>query len=284
MDIFLVETILNGILLAGILALLALGLNLIFGVVDVVWLAYAELMMVGMYTMYGAYSVLGLPLIVAFPVAILAVGALGALVHVLVIAPLLGKDPINQLLATGGLLFFLQSAATLLFGTEYRNIGISLPPLEIGGIDLSTTRLLSFGVAITASLALYLFLSRTYLGTAIKAIAQDRGVVQLMGVDARRIYLITSAIGGALAGLAACLLSLEFDVHPFVGTSFGPLLFIICVLGGLGSLKGGLVGAIMVSQSVALGGYFLTNELAYVITFFLFILIMFVRPKGLFAK
>lgn len=284
MDIFLLEAAINGILLAGVLALLALGLNLIFGVVDVVWLAYAELMMVGMYAVFWGYDIMDWPLLLAFAVAIVIVGILGALIHFLVISPLLGKEPINQLLATGGLLFFLQSAATLFFGTEYYNLGISIPPLEIAGLYISSTRLFSFGVAIAAALLLYLFMSRTYLGTAIKAVSQDRNIVSLMGVNSRRIYMITSAIGGALAGLAACLLSLEFDVHPFVGNSFGPLLFIICVLGGLGSLKGGFVGALVVSQAIALGGYLFTTEIAYVITFGLFIVIMFFKPKGLFAR
>lgn len=284
MDIFVVETIINGLLLAGVLALLALGLNLIFGVVDVVWLAYAELVMVGMYAVLWSHSVLGLPLLLAFALSIVAIGVLGALIHVLIIAPLLGREPINQLLATGGLLFFLQSAATLIFGTEYRNLGVSLPPINIGDMFISSTRLLSFAVAVIASLLLYLFLSKTYLGTAVKAVAQDRDIVRLMGVDSRRIYIVTSAIGGGLAGLAACLLSLEFDIHPFVGNSFGPILFIICVLGGLGSLAGGFVGAFIISQSIALGGYFLTSELAYLITFGLFILVMFIRPQGLFAR
>lgn len=284
MDIFLVEAAINGILLAGVLALLALGLNLIFGVVDVVWLAYAELMMVGMYAVFWAYGIMGWPLLLAFVTSIVIVAILGALIHLLVISPLLGKEPINQLLATGGLLFFLQSASTLFFGTEYYNLGISVPPVEIAGLYISSTRLYSFAVAIAAGLLLYLFMSRTYLGTAVKAVSQDREIVSLMGVDSRRIYMLTSAIGGALAGLAACLLSLEFDVHPFVGNSFGPLLFIICVLGGLGSLTGGFVGALIVSQSIALGGYLFTTEISYVMTFGLFIVIMFFRPKGLFSK
>ncbi|CAN7569305.1 branched-chain amino acid ABC transporter permease [Rhizobium sp. LjRoot30] len=284
MDMFLVEAFINGLLLAGVLGLLALGLNLIFGVVDVVWLSYAELAMVGTYGVFWTYSVLGWPLLLSFAAAIALCGVLGALIHYLIISPLLDKEPLNQLLATGGLLFFLQSMATLLFGTEFRNLGLVVPPIEIADMYISTVRAISFGVAVVASLGLYFFLSRTYLGTAIKAIAQDRDVMSLMGVNPRRLYLITSALGGGLAGLAACLLSLEFDIHPFAGNSYGPLLFIICVLGGLGSLIGGLVAALLVSEAVALGGYFLTNELAYVIAFGLFVIVMFIRPKGLFAK
>ena len=203
MDIYLLETIINGILLGGVLALLALGLNLIFGVIDVVWIAYADIVMCGMYLIYYLNAELHWPLLLACAVAIAWVAALGVLVHVLIIAPILGSAPINQLLATGGLLFFLQSFATLLFGTDFRNIGVRLPIIRLSGIYISSARLLAFAVAVAGAIALYFFLKRTFIGTAIRAIAQDRDIVGLMGVDQRHIYLVTSAIGGALAGLAA---------------------------------------------------------------------------------
>ena len=203
MDIYLLEAIINGILLGGVLALLALGLNLIFGVIDVVWIAYADIVMCGMYLIYYLNVEFGWPLLITCAVAIAWVAALGVLVHVLIIAPILGSAPINQLLATGGLLFFLQSFATLLFGTDFRNIGVRLPILRLGGVYISSARLLAFAVAGAGAITLFLFLKRTFVGTAIRAIAQDRDIVGLMGVDQRQIYLVTSAIGGALAGLSA---------------------------------------------------------------------------------
>src|SRR5262249_35929310 len=126
MDMFLLEAAINGRLLAGVLALLTLGLNLIFGVIDVVWIAYADLVMCGMYAVYWLFAVYGWPLPLAFAVSVLGVAALGMMVHVLIIAPILSSAPINQLLATGGLLYFLQSFATLLFTTDFRNIGVRL--------------------------------------------------------------------------------------------------------------------------------------------------------------
>ena len=129
-DIYLLEALINGLLLGGVLALLALGLNLIFGVIDVVWICYAELIMLGMYGMYFMFSVYHLPFLVAAVICIAGVGVLGVLLHVLVIAPLLGAAPINQLLATGGVLFFLQSFATVMFGIDFRNLGIRLPVLR----------------------------------------------------------------------------------------------------------------------------------------------------------
>jgi len=284
MDIYLLEAVVNGVLLGGVLALLALGLNLIFGVIDVVWIAYADLVMCGMYGVYWLHAYFGWPLALACVAAIVGVALLGLLVHLLIIAPVLGSAPINQLLATGGLLYFLQSFATLLFGTDFRNIGVRLPVIELGEIFISYARLIAFAAALLGATALYFFLKRSYLGTAIRAISQDREVMGLMGVDQRRIYLITSAIGGALAGLAACLLALQYDVHPFIGNTFGPLTFMICVLGGLGNMLGGFIAAFIISQIIAIGGYYSSTELSYVLAFTLFIVLMIARPRGILAR
>jgi branched-chain amino acid transport system permease protein len=283
-DIYLLEALINGILLGGVLALLALGLNLIFGVIDVVWICYVELVMLGMYGMYFLYATFHLPFLLAALICIAGVGGLGMLLHILVIAPLLGAAPINQLLATGGVLFFLQSLATVAFGIDFRNLGIRLPILEVSGMYLSYARLLACGAALAGMVLLYLFLARTYTGTAIRAIAQDRQIMPLMGVDTRRIYLITSLIGGALAGLAACLLVLQYDIHPFVGLTFGPITFMICVLGGLGNMFGGFIAAFIFAEIIEVSGLYLDLEWGYVFAFAFFIVMMFARPRGLIAR
>ena len=283
-DIFLLEAVISGILLGGVLALLSLGLNLVFGVIDVVWICYAELIMLGMYAMYYLYTIYHAPIWVAAAACVLAVGVLGVILHVLVIAPLLGAAPINQLLATGGVLFFLQSAATVLFGIEFKNLGLRLPVLKVSGMFVSYSRLLAFVAALLGMVLVYLLLTRTYTGTAIRAIAQDRQIMPLMGVDSRRIYLITSALGGALAGLAACLLVLQYDVHPFVGLSFGPITFLICVLGSLGNFVGGFAAAFLFAEIISVGGLYLDLEWGYVFAFAFFIVMMFVRPEGLMAR
>jgi branched-chain amino acid transport system permease protein len=280
-DSFLLEAIVNGLLFGGVLALLALGLNLIFGVIDVVWICYAELIMIGMYTVYFLYSVYGVPLFIAFAACVLLVALLGLLLHYLVIRPILGAEPINQLLVTGGVLFFLQAVATLAFGIDFRNLGLSLPSVMLGQIFLPLSRIYACGTALVAMLAVWLFLKKTYLGTAIRAISQDRAIMPLMGVDAGRIYLITSAIGGGLAGLGACLLVLQYDVHPAIGLTFGPITFMVCVMGGLGNLIGGFIAAFIFAQFISVGGYFFELEWGYVMAFVFFIGMMFLRPQGL---
>ena len=284
LDIYLLEAVVNGVLFGGLLALLALGLNLIFGVIDVVWICYAELVMFGMYAMYYLNTVFGVPYFAAATLSILGVAAMGAVLHRVVISPLLGTEPINQLLATGGVLFFLQSLATVAFGIDFRNLGIRMPPLEIGGLFVSWPRLLAFIAAVLGMALIFLFLTRTFTGTAIRAIAQDRQIMTLMGVDSRRIYLITSALGGALAGLAACLLVLQYDVHPFIGLSFGPITFLICVLGGLGNFVGGFIASFIFAEIISVGGLYLDLEWGYVFAFVFFIVMMFVRPAGLLAR
>src|SRR5215472_4370244 len=283
-DVYLLEALVNGVLLGGVFALLALGLNLVFGVIDVVWICYAELIMLGMYGMYFLYTVYNVPFPLAGLICIGGVAILGVLLHIAVIQPLLGTPPINQLLATGGVLFFLQSAATVMFGIDFRNLGIRLPVLDIADMFISYSRLLAFIAALTGMIVLYLFLARSYTGTAIRAIAQDRQIMPLMGVDSRRIYLITSGIGGALAGLAACLLVLQYDVHPFVGLTFGPITFLICVLGSLGNFAGGFVAAFVFAGIISVGGLYLDLEWGYVFAFAFFIVMMFVRPEGLMAR
>ena len=283
-DIYLLEALINGVLLGGVLALLSLGLNLIFGVIDVVWICYAELIMLGMYGMYFLYTVYHAPIWLAAVVCIVGVAVLGVILHVLVIAPLLGAAPINQLLATGGVLFFLQSAATVLFGIEFKNLGLRLPVLKVAGMFVSYARLLAFVAALIGMVLVYLWLTRTYTGTAIRAIAQDRQIMPLMGVDSRRIYLVTSALGGGLAGLAACLLVLQYDVHPFVGLSFGPITFLICVLGSLGNVVGGFVAAFVFAEIISVGGLYLDLEWGYVFAFAFFIAVMFVRPEGMMVR
>jgi branched-chain amino acid transport system permease protein len=282
--IFLVEAAVNGLLLGGVLALLALGLNLIFGVIDIVWIAYVDLVMICMYAVYFLVQVYGWPIWIG-SLASVGLGALlGVGVHLLIIAPILGSAPINQLLATGGLLFFLQSFATFLWTTDHRSVRVTLPTLEIGGMFLSFARLIAFVVALLVMLGLYLFLRHAYVGTAIRAVSQDRDAMALMGANPRAIYVVTSAVGGALAGVAAALLIIQYSVHPFFGAAFGPLTFMICVLGGLGNMVGAFVASFIMSEVISIGGVMWSTEMGYVIAFVFFVVMIFARPGGILGR
>ena len=283
LDIFFVEALLNGLLLAGLLALLALGLNLIFGVIDVVWICYAELVMIGMYGVFYAHKVFGLPYPVAALLAIIGIAAAGALLHYIIISPVLDQAPINQLLVTGGVLFFLQAAATMVFGIDFKNVGIRLGSANVADMSFSWARILTFVIALVGMLGLWLFLTRTYIGTAIRAIAQDRQIMPLMGVDQKRIYLVTSAVGGGLAGLASSLMALQYDIYPQIGLQFGPLIFMITVLGGLGNMIGGFVASFIIAMFIAVGSSCLHTEWGYAVAFLFFMIVIFIKPQGLFG-
>jgi len=282
--IFLAEAAVNGLLLGGVLALLALGLNLIFGVIDIVWIAYVDLVMICMYAVYFLVQVYGWPIWFGSLVSVGLGALLGVGVHLLIISPILGSAPINQLLATGGLLFFLQSFATFLWTTDHRSVRVTLPTLEIGGMFLSFARLIAFAVALLVMLGLYLFLRHTYVGTAIRAVSQDRDAMALMGANPRAVYLVTSAVGGALAGVAAALLILQYSVHPFFGAAFGPLTFMICVLGGLGNMVGAFIASFIMSEVISIGGVVWSTEMGYVIAFVFFVVMIFARPGGILGK
>ncbi len=279
----LAQAALNGVLLAGVLALLALGLNLIFGVIDIIWIAYVDIVTLCMYVVYFLVTGHGWPVWTAGLAAVGLGVLLGAGVHLLVITPILSSPPVNQLLATGGLLFFIQSFATFLWTTDERSLPLTLPVLQVGGIFVPFARLIAFGVALLAVLGLYLFLTRTYMGTAIRAVSQEREAMRLMGADPQRVYVLTSAVGGALAGLAAGLLILQYPVHPYFSTTFGPITFMICALGGLGNMVGALAAALILSEIIAVGGVMVSSEMGYVVAFVVFIVLMFVRPGGILA-
>jgi branched-chain amino acid transport system permease protein len=218
----------------------------------------------------------------------LAAVGLGALlgigVHLLIITPILGSAPVNQLLATGGLLFFLQSFATFLWTTDHKSVRLSLPSWEFAGIFLPFTRVIPFAISIIAVVALYLFLTRTFIGTAIRAVSQDRDAMALMGASPQRIYIVTSAVGGLMAGLAGALLIFQYSVHPFFGGQFGPLTFMICVLGGLGNMVGAFIASFIMSEIISVSGVIWSTEMGYVIAFVVFIVMIFARPGGILAK
>ena len=282
--IFLAEAAVNGVLLGGILALLALGLNLIFGVIDIVWICYVDLVTLCMYAVYFLVQVYGWPVWLGGLFAVGLGALLGIAVHLLIISPILGSAPVNQLLATGGLLFFIQSFATFLWTTDHKTVRLALPSWEIGGIFVPATRLIPFAISIVAMLALYLFLTRTYIGTAIRAVAQDREAMALMGANPQRIYVVTSAVGGLMAGLAGALLVFQYSVHPFFGGQFGPLTFMICVLGGLGNMVGAFVASFVMSEIISIAGVVWSTEMGYVIAFVVFIVMIFARPGGILTR
>ena len=279
----LLNSLINGILLGGVLALLAFGMNLIFGVVKILHMAYGQCVMLGMYVIYTLVVPLGMPLLLACLISLPVMGFVGFLLQMFVINPLLKAkaNPLTQLLALAGLTIVFENMAQVIWGAELRGINIQLPLIHIGSIFLRTSNLIAFAGALLTLLGLYLFLNRTYLGLAVRSIAQDLDSARLMGINQRAIYYLTMAVGGLLTALIAAFFSPIYAVHPHFGGSFTMMAFIIVVLGGMGNMLGGFIGAFIIGIVTSLSAALTSTEIADIITLVIFIAVILVRPQGL---
>ena len=279
----LLNSIVNGILLGGVLALLAFGMNLIFGVVKIIHLAYGQCVMLGMYVVYTLTVPAHIPVILSCIIALPVMGIVGLLLQLLVINPLLKAkaNPLTQLLALAGLTIVVENAAQVIWGADLRGINIQLPLISIGNVFLRTSNLIAFFGALLTLWGLYLFLNRTYLGLAIRSIAQDLDSARLMGINPRMVYFITMAAGGILTGVIAAFFSPIYAVHPHFGGSFTMMAFIIVVLGGMGNLLGGFIGAFIIGVVTSVSAAITSTEIADIVALVIFIAVILVRPQGL---
>lgn len=284
MDIFF-QLIVNGLLLGGAYTIISLGLTLIFGVVRVVNFAHGEFLMIGMYLVYLLFGHLGLhPYIGLVPVAILLF-ALGALAQKVVIEPLLDAGEEIQIFATVGMSTMLLNLALLIFGADVFRVHVTFgtASLAVGPISLVSGQVITFVVAIALAVLLHLFMHRTYLGRALRAVAQHRYAAMLMGVNVKFVYIIAFGLGSAFVGVAAGLLAPQYPVFPTVGTYFVLTAFVIVVLGGMGDLYGAVAGSMIIGVVDTLAGYYISPDLKEVVYFGIFLLILTLRPSGLFG-
>jgi len=281
----LLHVLVIGLLLGGIYGLVALGLNLIFGVIRIVNFAHGELVMLGMYGAYVCYAVLKLEPYVAALLVVPALFVIGVLVYRLVLQPLHGESSM-QIFATFALLVILQNVVLALTRGE----GYSVPSkaanltLEVGDIRVTLSRLAIFVAVTVAAVTLDVFLKRTMTGKSIRAVTQDRAAARLMGINVERTFLITFGIGAALAGLAGVLLSPIYTLSPGIGGNFILAAFAVVVLGGLGSVAGAYFGGMIVGLVEAFAGYYIDPELKQAIWFLIFLAVLVVRPTGLFGQ
>jgi branched-chain amino acid transport system permease protein len=271
----------NGILYGGGLALLAVGMNLIFGVLNVIHLAYGQCVMVALYAVYVFAVLLHLPLLVSSVIAVGISGLVALLIHAAVVNPLLKAPLINQLLALAGVMIVLENIVLAVFGSDYLGIQISFPVFSVGDVYIRISSLVPFGVGIATLALLWLFLNRTYTGLAIRAIVQDRDMAELMGVRTGRVYWITFGIGGILAGVVAACFAPIYTVHPHFGAGFTLTAFVIVVLGGLGNLLGGTIAAFLIGVISQVTGVVFTSEIGEILVYAIFVIFILFRPQGL---
>ncbi len=275
------SAVINGLLHGGLLALMAFGMNLMFGVVKVIHLAYGQVIMVGLYLIYVFVTIYGLSFIAACIVSSVLIAVLSILIYLVIVRPLLDAPHINQLLALAGLWVILENACLAIFGASYKAINIRLPVINIGDLYLSGGNLIGAVVGILILGILYFFLNKTFLGTAIKSISQDPEIASTLGVNPRVIYLITFAIGGILAGISAACFMPIYSVYPQFGGAFTLMAFIIVIVGGMGNLLGGSLAAFLIGVVTSVVSTLYDTEIGHIVALFLCLLIIIFRPQGL---
>jgi branched-chain amino acid transport system permease protein len=277
----------SGLLIGGVYALIALGLNIVFGTMRVINFAQGTLLMAGMFIVYWLWELGGVHPYLSPLVTVPVLFGLGYLVQHAIVSPLLARErarePMSVLLATLGLALVLENVALLFFSADFKTVqtDVSLATFKLGGVIVSVPRLVGLGAMALTCLGLYLFFTRTDLGRAVRATGQDREAARLMGINDFRIFGIAYGLSAALMGIAAAVLVPFFYVHPGVGTSFLLKVFVIVVLGGIGSMPGAAVGGLLVGMIEGIVGLYVQAAVAQIVLFGVFVAILFARPSGL---
>lgn len=282
LTVFLQQT-LNGIILGCIYALIALGLSLIFGILETANFAHGEFYMVGAFIGFFSSSLLGLPFFISILVAMAGMAVLGAVIERVVFRPIVGKPLINSMLLSFGLSTALANLALFLFKPDPRKIesGLSEFHFDICGIFMTAERLSILVLCVVLVCLLSWFIQYTKTGKSMRAIAQDRTAAELAGINVRRIYSVTFAISGALAAAAGTMVGAMFYVQPDMGLAVTLKSFIIITLGGIGQIKGVIFAAILIGLVESLGGGFISYAYKDAYPFILMLLLFILKPEGL---
>lgn len=281
------QSIINGLLIGGVYALVAVGLTIIFGVMGIVNFAQGEYLMIGMYITWllTTYVVATSPYWMIFIVAPLMF-LIGVGIYKLTVSRVVGKGDELYILLTIGTSVLLQNGALLIFSADYRSIDSAIKgaALQFGELSIPTGRFIACVVAVLLVLLFNFFLNRTDLGRQMRACGESQEIGQLLGINPERTYAIAFGLGIALAGIAGLLLSPIFYIFPRIGVMFNTTAFVVVVLGGMGNVVGALLGGLIIGVMEALTGSFIALDLSQLGTFFIFLLMLFFRPYGLFGK
>ncbi|SIS17602.1 branched-chain amino acid ABC transporter permease [Natronorubrum thiooxidans] len=269
------------ILLGGIYGLVALGLTMIFGVMDVINFAHGALMVVGMYAVWWMTNGLGLNPFLTIPIAVALLFVFGVLIHLTTIAPIIDASQENQLIVTFGVLLIIVSTIEIAFSADPQSLDIDLGSVGIAGIYLPEGQLYALVFAILAVIVSWAFLQYTQLGRAIRGTADNRDAAQYVGINVPRIDYLTFGLGAALAGLAGAVIPLFQQINPHLGDAYLINAFVIVVLGGLGSFPGALLGGMIIGFVHVFGQFYLPGSGYQIAIFCIFILVLLLKPSGL---
>jgi branched-chain amino acid transport system permease protein len=287
-----VQILINGILLGGLYACIAVGFSLVWGVLNVINILHGSFIVLGAYLAFFAYNGYGIHPYLFAPVAALSLFMLGYAIQLVVVNRVIEAPVLVTMTTTFGLTLLLDNLMLVAFQANFRKVNLK-PPLGI--IDLSDTfpsldlivpvdRLVSMMFALLFVALLYLLLRHTVIGRAIVAVRMDRYAATLMGVNTEKVFAVTFALGAGLAGAAGALLSPIFPISPLAGTTYLGKAFVICVLGGLGSVSGALVGGLVLGVLESFGALFFGPEHSLTLSFTVLILLLVFRPNGIMGK
>jgi branched-chain amino acid transport system permease protein len=278
------EILIHGAVSSAIYAMLAVGFTLIFGVARVLNLAHGSFYALGAYGTYVATAILGWPLLPAALMAIALVALFGVVIEKIFIRPL-RHSQLGVLMITLAISLVIEQALFLIFGSEYRNVPAFIQSkVAIGGIDIAGQRLLTVAVAVVAIGTLYLFIQRTRLGSAILAISQDAEAAKYMGIPSDRIFSLVMAISAALAALAGVLAGPFLSVQPTMHLLPIMKAFAIVIVGGLGSIPGSIVAAMMLGYAETIVAYTISSSWTEIVSVLATLLMLVFRPAGIFGK
>ncbi len=281
----LAQVVANGLTLAGLYALVSIGLTLVFGVMRILNFAHGEFVMLGAYAAFWLFTLWGVDPIASFLVVMVGLGAFGALLQITLIRRVLGAPHLNQILLTFGIAVTIQNLALLLWTGDLRAIRTrySATALTLGPVSLSLGRTVGIAIAAVLAVLLYLLLFGTEHGRALRAVAQDPEAALVMGIPIHRIYALAMAIGAGYAGAAGVVASVTMYTYPLLGLLFGLKAFCVVILGGLGSVFGAVAASLILGMVESLVGAFFAqgSSWAEALSFLILILVLLLRPRGL---
>lgn len=282
----LLQTLASGLLIGLIYALVAIGLTMVFGVMDIVNFSHGEFLMFGMYASFWLYALYALDPMFTLPLTALMLFALGVMVYKLVISKVVNAPMVSQLFTTFGLMLLFRGLAQFFWKPDFRTVNHSIVSgnVKLLGIQIGLPQVVAGAGAIVVTVALYLFLTRTRAGAALEATAADKEAARLMGIDSQKMFALAWGIGAACAGVAGALLSTFFPIFPEVGANFILIAFVVVNLGGFGSVIGALIAGIVVGVVEVMGGLLVGPQYKMAIVLTLFLLVLFVRPQGLMGR
>jgi len=281
-----VQVLIDGMLNGMVYALVAAGLCLIWGVMDVINFAHGEYLMVAMYVSYWLGFLMNVDPLVSVVAAGIFIFIMGALTYQLIIRYTIGKPGLVALLATFGLAIFLKNTCMNLFSPNFLILSgtwLGDKTLHLGNLIFSFPPLLTSLMALVVVGLIYALINATRFGWAIQATALDRDAAELMGINTERIYLLVFGIGGACVGIAGGIMPSYLAVHPEVGSMFGLIAFVCVAMGGFGSIPGAFLAGLLVGSVEALAGFYLAPVFKYIAVFGLYLAVVFLRPKGIFG-